>query len=90
MYLDSKAMSKIKPLTTQAYEELQLAHDHFNRELFAQELPCCPITLQRNPLLAISPLSASTTAPDSAPTRFLSIPPTSQAQHQKHFIHLGA
>ncbi|WP_054944720.1 SprT-like domain-containing protein, partial [Novosphingobium sp. KN65.2] len=33
--------------TAQAYAELQLAFDHYNRELFAGELPPCLITMQR-------------------------------------------
>jgi predicted SprT family Zn-dependent metalloprotease len=33
--------------TGQAYSELQQAFDHFNRELFGNELPHCLITLQR-------------------------------------------
>jgi len=33
--------------TTQAYEELQRAFDHYNRELFDNEIPPCLITLQR-------------------------------------------
>lgn len=33
--------------TQEAYAELQQAYDHFNRELFAGELPACLITLQR-------------------------------------------
>lgn len=33
--------------TAQAYAELQSAFDHFNRELFAGELPPCLITMQR-------------------------------------------
>src|SRR3546814_10699728 len=32
---------------SQAYAELQLAFDHYNRELFAGELPPCLITMQR-------------------------------------------
>lgn len=35
------------PPTTQAYHELQLAYDFFNRELFGGKLPPCVITLQR-------------------------------------------
>lgn len=33
--------------TAQAYGELQMAYDHFNRALFAERLPPCLITLQR-------------------------------------------
>jgi predicted SprT family Zn-dependent metalloprotease len=33
--------------TTQAYQELQLAYDFFNAELFGGSLPSCLITLQR-------------------------------------------
>ena len=33
--------------TAQAYAELQLAFDHYNRELFAGELPPCLMTMQR-------------------------------------------
>ncbi|MGE4411081.1 MAG: SprT-like domain-containing protein [Sphingobium sp.] len=33
--------------TAQAYAELQSAFDHYNRELFAGELPHCLITMQR-------------------------------------------
>ncbi|QUS59174.1 SprT-like domain-containing protein [Pseudovibrio brasiliensis] len=33
--------------TQEAYEELQYAFDHYNRELFSNELPPCLITLQR-------------------------------------------
>ena len=33
--------------TSTAYSELQVAFDHFNKELFAGELPPCLITLQR-------------------------------------------
>ncbi|PKQ01273.1 MAG: sprT domain-containing protein [Alphaproteobacteria bacterium HGW-Alphaproteobacteria-13] len=33
--------------TTQAYAELQRAFDHYNRSLFAGELPYCLITMQR-------------------------------------------
>lgn len=33
--------------TTEAYGELQTAHEHFNQRLFAGKLPSCLITLQR-------------------------------------------
>lgn len=34
--------------TAQTYDELQRAYDHFNRALFANQLPTCLITLQRD------------------------------------------
>ena len=33
--------------TSETYQELQTAYDHFNKELFDNELPGCLITLQR-------------------------------------------
>lgn len=33
--------------TKEAYDELQRAFDHYNRELFGSELPACLITMQR-------------------------------------------
>ncbi len=33
--------------TREAYDEFQLAFDHYNRELFDGRLPVCLITLQR-------------------------------------------
>lgn len=33
--------------TTDAYAEMQLAYDHYNRTLFAGQLPPCLITFQR-------------------------------------------
>lgn len=38
--------SSIAP-TRETYEELQVAYDHFNNELFEAQLPSCLITLQR-------------------------------------------
>ncbi len=40
-------MTKPETPTTQAYDELQIAFDHFNQHLFDNQLPECLITLQR-------------------------------------------
>ena len=43
---DSKKTGKDKP-TEESYGELQLAYDHFNKELFGGNLPPCLFTFQR-------------------------------------------
>ena len=50
--------------TTKTYSSLDAAYDHFNRTLFAGQLPPCLITMQRHKgLTGISPASASPASP---------------------------
>jgi predicted SprT family Zn-dependent metalloprotease len=46
--LETLDIGRLPPTLTYA-NELQLAYDHFNAELFAGELPHCLITMQRKP-----------------------------------------